>query len=922
MTALPGQGAPVPGSRGQDADKYAQWDAAYVLGSLSEMDRREFDAHLGECPACRDAVAELSGLPALLSLLDLDEVTDDYDPVAFRPPRPQPDLVGRQWELSAVAGLLEHALDGHGAVAGVVGSPGIGKSRLVREVSAMADAHDVDVFTVFCESHTSQVPFHAVARLLRAATGVESLDPAAARAQIRAQAPEAVPEDLVLLDDLLGIADPDVELPKIDPDARRRRLTTLVNAASLARQVPAVFVVEDAHWIDEVSESLLTDFLQVMPQTPTLVLITYRPEYHGALARVAGAQTVALAPLSNSETAGLVSELLGPDPSNDVLGRRITARAAGNPFFAEEIVRELAERGVLRGEPRAYLCAVGVGEASVPATLQATIAARIDRLDARAKRTLSAAAVLGARFDRDMLAALGVDAVVDDLLDAQLIDQVPFTRQQEYVFHHPSIRTVAYETQLESDRAELHRRVAAAIESRNPLARDENAALIAEHLEAAGDGHAAYSWQVRAASWATNRDIAAAWRSWERARTIADALPAHDPDRASMRIAPRTMLCGIAWRVNEHATGARFGELRELCAAAGDKPSLAIAMAGRVMDHLHQARLHEASQLASEAMALIESLEDPNLTVGLSLASIYARAKCAEWPDALRWSEMVIDLAGGDPSKGNFIIGSPLALAFTTRATASYCLGLPGWRDDLRHGLAMARSTDPMSYATVVTYAYSAAIPPGMLRPDDRAMGEIEDALRIAEQSGDDVAVAISRMTLGIALVHRRTNAERDRGRQVLAEVGEVFVRRGFFLAELPIVEVCLAREKAQRGDRDGAVPLLRVTADGQFREGRLLGWSIPATGVLVETLLDRGAEGDLVEAEAAIERLAEARIERSAEADGGFAVREIWLLRLRALLARAHGDTASYVHFRERYRDMAITLGFEGHVDWAEAMP
>ena len=761
-----------------------------------------------------------------------------------------------------------------------------------------------------------------MARLLRAVNGVEGLDPSAARAQIRAQAPDAVPEDLLLFDDLLGIADPEVELPKIDPDARRRRLTMLVNTASMARQTPAVVVIEDAHWIDEVSESLLADFFAVMTQTPSLVLVTYRPEYRGALTRVAGAHTLALAPLSDSETTGLVSELLGPDPSNDVLGRRIAKRAAGNPFFAEEIVRELAERGVLSGEPGAYLSTAGVGDVSVPVTLQATIAARIDRLDPTAKRTLSAAAVLGARFDLDLLAALGVDAVVEDLLAAQLIDQVRFTRRPQYAFHHPSIRTVAYERQLEPDRAELHRRVVAAIESRNPLAGDENAALIAEHLEAAGDGHAAYGWQVRAATWATNRDIAAAWRSWERARTIADALPAGDPDRVSMRIAPRTMLCGIAWRVNEHATGARFEELRELCAAAGDKPSLAIAMTGQVMDHLHQARLQEASQLASEAMALIESLEDPNLTVGLSLGSIYARAKCAEWPDALRWSQMVIDLADGDPSKGNFIIGSPLALAFTTRATASYCLGLPGWRDDLRHGLAMARSTDPMSYATVVTYSYSAAIPPGMLRPDDRAMREIEGALRIAEQSGDDVAVAISRMTLGIALVHRRTNAERDRGRQVLAEVGEEFVRRGFFLAELPIVEVCLAREKAQRGDRDGAIPLLRVAADGQFREGRLLGWSIPATGVLVETLLDRGVEGDLVEAEAAIERLADATIERLADADGGFAVREIWLLRLRARLAQARGEAASYAHFRDRYRDMAKALGFEGHIEWAEAMP
>jgi class 3 adenylate cyclase len=829
--------------------------------------------------------------------------------------RTELNLVGRRWEMSAVEALLERALDGHGAVVGVVGSPGIGKSRLVREVTAMARRREVEVFTAFCESHTSQVPFHAVARLLRAATGVEGLDSNAGRTHIRTEARDAEPEDLALFDDLLGIADPEVQLPKIDPDARRRRLTALVNAASLARETPALYVIEDVHWIDEVSESMLADFISVIPQTPSLVLTTYRPEYEGALARVHGAQTIALGPLSDSEIAALVAGLIGTDPSVGALAQKITERAAGNPFFAEEIVRELAERGVLRGEPGAYISAAEVAEVSVPATLQATIAARIDRLEPVAKRTLGAAAVLGARFTLDLLTALGVDAVVDDLLAAQFIDQVRFTRQPEYVFHHPLVRTVAYESQLKSDRAELHRRVAAAIEARDPAVAEENAALIAEHLQAAGDLHAAYGWHMRAATWATNRDISAARLSWERAQAIADAMPT-DPNHAAMRITPRTMLCATAFRAHAQLTDARFQELRQLCAAAGDKASLAIGMAGLVMDHAFQDRLREASQLASEAMALIESVDDPNLTVGLSFTGIYAKGESGEWRSVLRWSQRVIDLANGDPLKGNFIIGSPLAHALTTRAMASYCLGRPGWRDDVRQALAMGRDTDSVTFVRVVMYVYLVGIPGGVLAADDRAVREIEDALQVAERSSDDLALAHARVTLGVALVHRPTAPEHHRGQKLLAEVSDVFLRREHNLAELAIVNVYLARERARRGDRDDAIPLIRTALDDLVREGKVLAWGIPATGVLVETLVDRGAESDVAEAEAAIERLA------AAPTDDGLVVRDIWLLRLRALLARARRDETGYRDLRDRYRDMAKTLGFEGHIAWAEAMP
>ena len=692
-------------------------------------------------------------------------------------------------------------------------------------------------------------------------------------------------------------------------------MTALVNAASLARQTPAVYAVEDVHWIDEASESLLAHFMAVIPQTRSVVLITYRPEYPGALNRVPGAQSIALAPLSDSETAALVSGLLGPDPSVDALGQKIAERAAGNPFFAEEMVRDLAERGVLRGLRSAYVSTAGVAEVSIPATVQATIAARIDRLAPVAKRTLSAAAVIGSRFDPGLLETLGIETIVEDLLVAELVDQVRFTGAPEYVFHHPLIRSVAYESQLKSDRAELHRRVAAAIESRDPAAAEENAALIAEHLEAAGDLHAAYGWHLRAGAWATSRNMAAARTSWERARTIADTLPTDDPNQVAMRIAPRTMLCGTAYRVHPNDAGARFDELRQLCAVIGDKAPLAVAMAGLVMDHAYRGRMRQASKLASEAMALIESLGDPTLIVGLSFPALYAKIECGEWPDVLRWSQRVIDLADGDPFKGNFIFGSPLALALGSRGTARYSLGRTGWREDLRHGLDMARSADPLTYSGVAALGYFPGISSGALAADDRAVREIEDALGIAERAGNDMAPSFARMALGVALAHRHTAPQRDRGLTLMAEVSDVFARHAHNLADLPLVQVYMARERAWRGDLDEAIPLMRAATDHLVREGQLLAWGIPATGVLAQTLLERGADGDRAEAEAVIERLA------IAPADEDRVIRDIWLLRLRALLAGAHGDAAAYAELRDRYRHMATTLGLEGHMKWAEEM-
>jgi hypothetical protein len=202
-----------------------------------------------------------------------------------------------------------------------------------------------------------------------------------------------------------------------------------------------------------------------------------------------------------------------------------------------------------------------------------------------------------------------------------------------------------------------------------------------------------------------------------------------------------------------------------------------------------------------------------------------------------------------------------------------------------------------------------------VLLADEAALREIDEAVQFAERSSDDYALGLSRLTLGVALLQQDSPAQRQRGLGALGQVRDMCLHGRFWLSVLPQVEVLTAREKARSADPGGALPLMRKAVQDLLDRGDL-GSGFPCTGVLVETLLGRAEEGDVQEAQAAVDRLA------AVPADEGLVSRDIWLLRLRALLARAHGDAAAYAHLRDRYRDMAKTLGFEGHIAWAEAMP
>ena len=189
-----------------------------------------------------------------------------------------------------------------------------------------------------------------------------------------------------------------------------------------------------------------------------------------------------------------------------------------------------------------------------------------------------------------------------------------------------------------------------------------------------------------------------------------------------------------------------------------------------------------------------------------------------------------------------------------------------------------------------------------MLRADDSALRTIEEAVQTAQRASSDIALIFAEYALGVALLYRDAAADRHRGLELMVQAREW--QRERMPSLVPVTELLAARERARRGDRDAAIAVMRKAVDELHQAGRL-GYGVLGTGALVETLLERGAEGDLAEAQEAIDRLA------NLPADDGSAIRDITLLRLRALLARARGDDVAYRDLVSRYREMAESLGF-----------
>ena len=651
---------------------------------------------------------------------------------------------------------------------------------------------------------------------------------------------------------------------------------------------------------------MLADFLTVIPRTPSMVLITSRPEYEGTLTRVHGAQTIALAPLGDSDTAALIGELLGSDPSVGELAAVIAERAAGNPFFAEEMVRELVQRGALSGERGGYVCRVDVAELSVPATVQAAIEARIDRLDTPAKRALHAASVIGARFGAELLAALGIDAVVDELLRVELIDQVRFTPSAEYAFRHPLIRAVAYESQLNSDRAQWHRRLAAAIQECEPGSVEENAALIAEHLQAAGELAESCRWHLRAAEWLRPRDLPAARARWENARRIADELPDDHDDAIAMRIAPRTMLLSTTLYVGSDADiDERYREFRDLTTQTGDLTSLAIATAGLIFSFaVNDNRVPEAAALASELEDMVSHVDCDAETRSIILNAVaFVRFANCEFDAALEVIDAIHALSTDVPVVE--LISANALLGAIETCAGRYEQGRRRLREELEHAHALqsVRYTSILIYFIVTTAL-------GVDQADE-TVDHVREALRRAESFGDTTGIILAQLACGKVLL-RLEDAALNEAIDVLHKAHANMRKLKSLTIALPAVGADLAIDAARHGRIDEAIDELHATFALHMAGGSRV--FVGCAGeVLVGLLIERGSKDDLTEAHRIVDHWQDRR--------PGIPALDLWWLKSRALLAKTEGDSAGYAELATQYLDLCEKLDARGRLDEARQM-
>jgi tetratricopeptide (TPR) repeat protein len=696
-------------------------------------------------------------------------------------------FVGRHTEMAALTDAMARAGAGHGQVVALVGEAGVGKSRLVYELT---HSHRIPGWLVLesaSVSYGKATPYFPVIDLLKRYAHVEEHDDTRTiRAKVTGQVltlDEALQDTIPALLSLLDALPDGSPFLQLDPSQRRQRMLTALKRVLLreSQVQPLLLVFEDLHWIDSETQALLDSLVESLPATRLLLLVNYRLEYqHGWGAKTYYTQ-VRLDPLPLVSAEELLQVLLGNDPGLVPLKQLLIVRTEGNPFFLEESVRALVETGVLGGERGAYRLDTALQSLQVPATVQAVLAARIDRLPPEEKRLLQTAAVIGNEVPLPLLhtiAELSEEALHRGLAHLQAAEFLYETRlfpEQEYTFKHALTHEVAYGSLLQERRRGLHARLVEAIEVLAPERVAEQVERLAHHALRGEVWDKAVTYWQRAGDRADDRAaLREAVASFEQALQCLDHLRV----RGDTRVLAIDLLLALGRSLNS------LGEYRRNRALLGEAEALARALddrarLGRVLARIAQilrltGDLDGAATVGQQALALAAELGDRALQVEASYIlgqAYYAIGDFGRAAGLLRRNVEAIYRDSCTPRTDLQLLSWPV-LALTLSALGAFAEGRRHGEEALRLATLESRGVTPINAYARLGHLYI-------------AQGDLEHAIPVLEQ--------------GLALC--RASGNRDLSRNIVAGLGYAYGLQGRLAEGRALLEEAI-RESIHTGAR------------------------------------------------------------------------------------------------------------------------
>jgi class 3 adenylate cyclase len=692
-------------------------------------------------------------------------------------------FVGRDAEMDQIRQAAAQARQGHGQIVAVVGEAGVGKSRLLYEFihshhGLGATGPGWRVLESSSVSYGGATPFLSLGDLLRGYFGIDDRDvPRNVRAKVAGtlltldRALEDAVSPLVWILDALESGDAFLAL---EPAQRRRRAVESVKRALLREShvQPLLLVFEDLHWTDTETQGVLESLVESLATSPILLSVSYRPEYRHDWGSKTYYRQLRIDPLPPARADELLRSLLGADPSTESLGPLLIARTEGNPLFLEESVRTLAETGVLVGEPGVYRLARPAATIRIPATVEAILAARIDRLRPELKRLLQAAAVVGKDVPLTLLAAVaeilddGLIPALRELQAAEFLYEARLFPDVEYTFKHALTHEVAYGSLLQERRRALHAAILETLERLHAGRFGEQVEVLAHHAVRAGIAAKAIRYLREAGAKAVARSA------------NPEAIGLLDQALALLAEAPQTP------------------------ETLSDALNLRI-MLGSPLIAVHGARspIVEACYLA--ALELVDRLDDPSRRFLVLWGLWYVRFTRGDYAGAVESGERLIEIARSGRDSGR------LLEAHHTLWPTLVAMGEPKQAVvHARQGIALYNRARHATYVSLygghdpgTCCRYYLALSHWALGYPERALATVCEASRLAETLGHAMTSTITLWFLAFIQYERGEH----RAAVVTAERVQALIEAHAFSAWAADTAVVL---EAARGERADAVSL------------------------------------------------------------------------------------------------------------------